>query len=101
MSAIAGTPPRWYRSVVGMTNPWVAGPLRAHQLVRVAWSARGFDAVDGDVERSVRRIKAGLVPGAIVLLHEGAAHGRNPEIVRQVLQALSERGLSAVLPAAP
>lgn len=98
LQAIAGQAPRWYRSVVGMTNPCVAAPLRAHRLVRVAWSARGFDAVDGDVERSVQRIARDLHPGAIVLLHEGAAHGHNPAILRQVLEALSERGLKAVLP---
>ena len=46
-----GTPPRWFRSVVGHTNPFLAAPLRAHGLARVAWSARGYDAVDGDPVR--------------------------------------------------
>ena len=40
LAAIAGTPPRWYRSVVGMTNPFVAAALRRHGLARVGWSAR-------------------------------------------------------------
>lgn len=95
---ITGQSPRWYRSVVGMTNPWVAGPLRAHRLVRVAWSARGFDGVGCTPDAVVARIVGDLRPGAIVLLHEGAAHGHNPEILRGVLQALSARGLAAVLP---
>nr|HBK45052.1 polysaccharide deacetylase family protein [Xanthomonadaceae bacterium] len=74
LAAIAGRAPRWYRSVVGMTNPFVAAPLRRHRLQRVAWSARGFDGVDCDPDASIARIARDLRPGAIVLLHEGAAH---------------------------
>lgn len=98
LAAIAGTAPRWYRSVVGMTNPFVAAPLRRHGLTRVAWSARGFDGVRCDPVVTVARIARDLRPGAIVLLHEGAAHGHNPAIVEGVLQAVQARGLQAVLP---
>ncbi|MET7142804.1 polysaccharide deacetylase family protein [Xanthomonas sp. PPL139] len=98
LAAIAGTAPRWYRSVVGMTNPFVAAPLRRHGLTRVAWSARGFDGVRCDPTVTVARIARDLRPGAIVLLHEGAAHGHNPAIVEGVLQVLQARGLQAVLP---
>lgn len=98
LAAIAGRPPRWYRSVVGMTNPFVAAPLRAHGLTRVAWSARGFDGVACEPIRTVQRIGRNLRPGAIVLLHEGAAHGHNPAILRGVLELLRERGLTAELP---
>ncbi|UKE47758.1 polysaccharide deacetylase family protein [Xanthomonas cerealis] len=98
LAAIAGTAPRWYRSVVGMTNPFVAAPLRAHGLTRVAWSARGFDGVACDPCATVARIARDLTPGAIVLLHEGAAHGHNLAIVEGVLQAMREKGLVSVLP---
>jgi peptidoglycan/xylan/chitin deacetylase (PgdA/CDA1 family) len=98
LTAIAGQPPRWYRSVVGMTNPFVAAPLRAHGLTRVAWSARGFDGVKCDPGATVARIVRDLKPGAIVLLHEGAAHGHNLAIVEGVLQAMRERGYRSVLP---
>ena len=98
LRAIAGHAPRWYRSVVGMTNPFVAAPLHAHGLQRVAWSARGFDGVHCEPEQTVARIARDLEPGAIVLLHEGAAHGHNPRILSGVLQALEARGLVAALP---
>lgn len=98
LTAIAGQPPRWYRSVVGMTNPFVAPALAQWQLTRVGWSARGFDGVDCQPAAVVERIVADLGPGAIVLLHEGAAHGHNLAIIEAVLQALQDRGLSAVLP---
>jgi hypothetical protein len=81
-----------------MTNPFVAAPLRAHGLTRVAWSARGFDGVHCDPAATVARIVRDLTPGAIVLLHEGAAHGHNVAIVEGVLQAMRQKGLVGILP---
>ncbi|MBB4131169.1 peptidoglycan/xylan/chitin deacetylase (PgdA/CDA1 family) [Xanthomonas campestris] len=93
LATITGQAPRLYRSVVGMTNPFVASPLRAHGLTRVAWSARGFDGVRCEPDATIARIVRDLRPGAIVLLHEGAAHGHNLTILRGVLEAMRERGL--------
>lgn len=98
LAALAGPPPRWFRAVAGHTNPFVAAPLCRHGLARVAWTARGYDAVDGDVVRVLQRIQRGLQPGAIVLLHEGAPHGRSAEIVEAALCLLCEQGYATVLP---
>ncbi len=98
LTTIAGIAPCWYRSVVGMTNPFVAAPLRRHGLTRVAWNVRGFDGVRCDPAVAVARIARNLAPGAIVLLHEGAAHGHNPAVVEGVLQVLRTRGLCANVP---
>ena len=64
----------------------------------MAWSARGFDGVRGEPEAVVSRIVAGLQPGAIVLLHEGAPHGNNLAIIEGVLEAMRARGFQSVLP---
>jgi peptidoglycan/xylan/chitin deacetylase (PgdA/CDA1 family) len=98
LTDIAGAPPRWYRSVVGMTNPFVAPALKRWGLTRVGWSARGFDGVNCQPQQVVDRITATLRPGAIVLLHEGAAHGHNLAIIESILKAIQTRGLRAVLP---
>lgn len=95
---IAGSAPRWFRAVVGMANPFVSAPLRRLGLARVAWSARGFDAVAADPRAVVARIERTLAPGAIVLLHEGAGHGRNVETVALLLQRLDALGYRCVLP---
>lgn len=100
IAGITGEAPRWFRSVVGMTNPFVHAPLRAQGLARVAWSARGFDGVAGDPAQVVARIERDLAPGAIVLLHEGAAHGGNLATLRLMLQRLDALGYRAVLPVA-
>ena len=44
LTRITGEAPRWFRAVVGMSNPFVAAALRAHGLARAAWSVRGFDS---------------------------------------------------------
>lgn len=98
LTALAGTPPRWFRAVVGMANPFLAAPLREHGLARVAWSARGFDALEPEPREVVARIGRDLRPGAIVLLHEGAGHGRSVEVLELVLERLAERGYQCVVP---
>ncbi|WP_082538962.1 polysaccharide deacetylase family protein [Lysobacter sp. Root494] len=100
LEAITGTAPRWFRAVVGMANPFVSAPLREHRLARVAWSARGFDALAADPSSVVARIEPGLAPGAIVLLHEGAKHGRNVETLALLLRRLDALGYTTVLPEA-
>ena len=95
---ISGQRPRWFRAVVGMANPFVSAPLKRHGLARVAWSARGFDGVVGEVDKVVSRIAGQLQPGAIVLLHEGTAHGNNLAIIEGVLEAMGERGYVSVVP---
>ncbi len=95
---ITGEAPRWFRAVVGMANPFVSASLQRHGLARVAWSARGFDGVRCEPDKVVARIVGQLQPGAIVLLHEGAAHGHNLAIIEGVLRAMRERGYSAILP---
>lgn len=95
---ITGRAPRWFRAVVGHANPFVSAPLREHGLARAAWNARGFDAVQSDPASVVARIERDLVPGAIVLLHEGARHGRSVEMIALLLQRLQALGYRSVLP---
>lgn len=98
LTAITGTAPRWFRAVVGMSNPFVASALKRHGLARVAWSARGFDGVRCEPEQVVDRIERDLAPGAIVLAHEGAAHGRNVETLSLLLERLRALGYRCVVP---
>ena len=101
LTEISGRAPVWFRAVVGHANPFVSAPLRDIGLARVAWSARGFDAVEPSVERVLSRIERGLAPGAIVLLHEGAPHGHNVEMIGRLLERLDALGYRTVLPQAP
>ena len=95
---LTGRAPRWFRAVVGHANPFVSAPLREHGLARAAWNARGFDAVRSDPGTVVARIERDLAPGAIVLLHEGARHGRSAEMIAMLLQRMQALGYRTVLP---
>ncbi|MDN5780767.1 MAG: polysaccharide deacetylase family protein, partial [Luteimonas sp.] len=96
--AITGAAPRWFRAVVGHANPFVSAPLRECGLARVAWDARAYDAVRSDPASVVARLERELSPGAIVLLHEGARHGRNVEMIALLLQRMQALGYATVLP---
>ena len=98
LQAITGVRPRWFRAVVGMANPFVASALKRNDLTRVAWSARGFDAVVADPQGVVRGIEAQLAPGVIVLMHEGATHGRNLDGMALLLQRLDALDYRTLLP---
>jgi len=98
LAELTGTAPRWFRAVVGMANPFVAAELKRQGLARVAWCARGFDAVAANPAGVVARIERHVRPGAIVLLHEGAAHGRNVETLALLLQRLDGLGYTTLLP---
>jgi len=100
LEGITGTRPRWFRAVIGMSNPFVAAALRSHGLARVAWCARGFDAVVADPRKVLDRVERGLAPGAIVLMHEGAPHGRNLEGMAMLLQRLDQLGYRTMFPEA-
>jgi peptidoglycan/xylan/chitin deacetylase (PgdA/CDA1 family) len=100
LTEISGIAPRWFRAVVGMANPFLAAALREHGLARVAWSARGYDAVAADPATVVARIERVLAPGTIVLMHEGARHGRNVDTLQRLLQRLDALGYRTVLPEA-
>ncbi len=96
LQAIAGQSPRWFRAVAGHTNVFVEPVLRRLGLQRVSWSVRGFDSVDGDDARVLRRLLRGIRPGAILLLHEDLAPGRCPRLLAELLTALQRSGYRAV-----
>src|SRR5690625_4895715 len=62
LTGLAGRAPRWFRSVVGMTNPFVAAPLKRHGLARAAWTARGCDAVRDHPLRVAAQIERRTAP---------------------------------------
>lgn len=68
---VVGVKPRWFRAPVGHRNGFthpIAGELG---LEVMAWSRRGYDAVETDADKVLARILRRLGPGDIVLLHEG------------------------------
>jgi peptidoglycan/xylan/chitin deacetylase (PgdA/CDA1 family) len=103
IAAILGAPPSRFRAPVGMKNPFVHPHLAKRGMTLVAWSARGFDGVEGfDVDATVTRVLRDARPGAIVLLHQGVrgegGSSASPRCIERILEGLDARGLRCVIP---
>lgn len=98
---LTGRRPRLFRPPIGHSNPTIARVADDLELTIVAWSARGFDGLPGAApERVAARVKKGLRPGAIVLMHDAPETGDSePPGVRAlpaVLDAITAHGLEVV-----
>jgi peptidoglycan/xylan/chitin deacetylase (PgdA/CDA1 family) len=94
-------PPRLYRPVVGLKNPvigFVAGRLR---LRAVTWSCRALDTGAADPGTVLARLRRGLRPRAILVMHDGYEPRRPSDralavdVLRRLLPELSACGLSS------
>ncbi|WP_298140000.1 polysaccharide deacetylase family protein [Acidiferrobacter sp.] len=102
LADLSGRPPSCFRAPAGFRNPWLAPLLAERSLRYAAWSRRGFDTVDPSPARVARRLAPGLVPGAVLLLHDGH-NARDPmgrpvleTVLPRLLKELQGRGLRAV-----
>jgi peptidoglycan/xylan/chitin deacetylase (PgdA/CDA1 family) len=86
----------WFRAPVGMKNPAVHPLLRARGMKLIGWTVRGFDAVISDPEEIVRRIVPSLVPGAIIVLHQGRPY--SIAVLERVIDEVRAAGYRFVVP---
>ena len=99
----AGVTPARFRPPVGIKNPWLKSALRAHGLTAIGWSTRGLERWSGNAEQAAARVLRGLLPGAILLLHEGprVPAAIRVEAIRLVLERLHAEHYHCVVPAPP
>jgi peptidoglycan/xylan/chitin deacetylase (PgdA/CDA1 family) len=101
-SITAGAEPRWFRAPAGFKNPFAQVEVERLGLRLACWSARGRDGVIKDQAEILSRLKAGIKPGAILLMHESRDDGKGgrlaPQVLKALLQELAERGFRCVLP---
>lgn len=105
-----GRTPEWFRAPAGIRAPWLEAILQPMGLTLASWTRRGYDAVDGNPDRVLRRLTRGVAPGDVLLLHDGSP-ARAPEnrpvcleVLPRLLDALEATGLRPVplsLAAAP
>jgi peptidoglycan/xylan/chitin deacetylase (PgdA/CDA1 family) len=90
-----GSAPRLFRPPYDEANPEHELLARALNLLDVRWSVDSGDSRAGARPAAVlRTVRAGLRPGAIVLLHD--FHPWTPAVVRRILRIAHRRGLRAV-----
>ncbi|MES2705669.1 MAG: polysaccharide deacetylase family protein [Verrucomicrobiota bacterium] len=96
LRSLTGPTPRFFRAPAGFRNPFTAPVLRETGLEAWGWHARGFDTSSSDIPLILRRLTGNLVPGAILLVHEGQPH--HPELLRRLLEKLTAEGWRCRLP---
>ena len=104
IAAVTGEQPSLFRAPGGMKNPFVHPVLTRKAMQLVAWSARGFDGVDGfEPAATAGKILQDVRPGAILLMHQGVRgkDGRliSAQCIELVLEGLREQGYRCVIPA--
>jgi len=98
----SGFAPRWYRPPYGQITAGTAIAAGLRRLNTVLWSAWGREWTTSDPAAVVARVKRGLAPGSIVLLHDSDFLSRagTARVVEEALGPLADeldrRGLKTV-----
>jgi peptidoglycan/xylan/chitin deacetylase (PgdA/CDA1 family) len=99
---ILGRPPRFYRPTYGQLCAATLVEARRHGMEVVLWSRWGKEFAESEPESVLRRLEPGLVPGAILLLHDNDVSCRagTGDLTRTVLAPLAtslrEKALTSV-----
>lgn len=98
LSEILGEAPQWYRAPAGRWSRQQARAAGELDLACCGWSIAGGDGMCmGDLWRAMNRIVEGLVPGAIIVIHQGGRRGR-VEALKYLLHRLEQEGWMTTLP---
>jgi peptidoglycan-N-acetylglucosamine deacetylase len=100
LASLLPAQPRWFRSPVGIKNPFLAASLSARNLGCVGWTVRSHDSTGRDPSRIVSRVMHQVRPGAIVLMHEGPSLHAAVRVraLELLLSALATKGFACVVP---
>lgn len=93
-----GIVPRFFRSPVGMNNPWVHRAAAAENMRVAGWSASAGDGCRMPPSLVAERLLAQVRPGAVLLLHEGDRPRHRLLSLKMLLEGLARRGYRCVLP---
>lgn len=105
ISAITGSPVIWFRPPYGKQKPETVAAVRAAGMRPLLWSTSAHDWQSSTVAEQLEHVGVGLRPGAVVLLHDGAADeveppppppATQPALLDGLLRLLAERSLRPV-----
>jgi peptidoglycan/xylan/chitin deacetylase (PgdA/CDA1 family) len=71
ISEAVGRSPRTFRAPHGYRNPFVGRTVRRLKYTLFGWTYGVWDSARPGAEEIRRRVRLGLVPGAVILLHDG------------------------------
>lgn len=87
---VTGKRPRLFRPPYGVTNPNLAKAIRRGQYTPIGWNIRSLDTVAKDKQELLERIKKGVRPGAVLLLHDSMEV--TAQVLPELIQYLKQEG---------
>lgn len=96
LHALTGQRPELFRAPVGFYNPFCHAVVREHGLEAVGWRGHSRDGICGDVALVLSRLRRGLRPGAILLVHQGLPHSL--AVLQGLLEMLQAEGWDLTIP---
>ncbi len=70
VESVTAKRPRLFRPPYGVTNPDLAKAITKGGYTPIGWNIRSLDTVAKDKDQLLERIKKGIKPGAVLLLHD-------------------------------
>lgn len=83
-----------FRPPFGVTNPTIAKAVRQLGYTSIGWNIRTLDTQQPSPEEVLNRIRKGIKPGSIILLHDRMLD--SGQLVKQILDLLKEQGYTVV-----
>ncbi len=99
IAAVTGRPPAFFRSPMGIRNPFLDPVIARMGLIYITWTRRGFDTVSRHPQSVLDRLTRGLAAGDVLLLHDRRAGPAQPpvlEVLPALLQNIAAAGLKSV-----
>ncbi|HXJ52952.1 MAG TPA: polysaccharide deacetylase family protein [Burkholderiales bacterium] len=94
LGGITGSRPSLFRAPMGLRSPLLDPVLARCGLRYVSWTRRGFDGVDRNAARILRRLAGALAAGDIVLLHD--SRPTVLAVLPELLERVAAQGLTSV-----
>jgi peptidoglycan/xylan/chitin deacetylase (PgdA/CDA1 family) len=97
-----GERPRWYRPPYGQLTARTILEARRNGMELVLWTRWGYEFKDHDTASVLARLETGMMPGAVLLLHdsdvecEPGTAARTHRLLPHLAEAIAERGLRTV-----
>jgi len=91
---LTGSAPRLFRAPYGEYDNSLVHCLRDKDMYCVQWNIDSLDWKDPTADDMVQRIKKKLVPGSIILMHNGATN--TPQALPLIIEAIQEQGYRIV-----